>query len=522
MKYLLIFLFFSVSVYAQQSAKKIEEKELRRHLEFLGSDLFEGRGTGTTGGELSAKYLALEFDKIGLKPARENNTFYQYIQMHGSIPLEQSQFRLFYNGFFQDLNLYNDYVLYETGEHTYLPLAVPIVFAGFGITDPQRNINDYENIDASGKIVLVFEGEPGETGIEFNTEFAYPAAKEKLAIANGAKGILIIPDINSAAEWKQISEAYRGEYVKLAYSPTGIFSAFINPRKLENFLHASNTSYPELKVKMEKNSYKTFPLKSKISFKGEYFRRDFTSSNVAGIIEGSDPVKNDSFIVVTAHYDHLGIGIPAEGDSVYNGVLDNALGCASLLEIAKSINSMDVKPARSILFLLTTAEEKGLLGSIYYLDHPLVPLNKTIANINLDGMAAFGVLDNIYGLGGGLSSLGYLLEESAQKYNLTVIKPDFNNDIPFFIKDFRQSDQFTFALRHIPSISVTEAFDKDNNDMQILNLYAKYYHTPKDDLNLDINYNTVLAHTELIMDLILRTCSAVNIPYWKKGSRFAD
>ena len=183
----------------------------------------------------------------------------------------------------------------------------------------------------------------------------------------------------------------------------------------------------------------SFPLKTELTFRGEYTQRDFLSQNIAGMIEGSDEDLKDTYLIISAHYDHLGIGPDINGDSVYNGALDNAIGVSVLLELAKSFAEYLIYlPKRSIIFLALTGEEKGLLGSAYYTDNPLVPLYKTVANINIDGIAFFRDFKSVVGIGSEYSTLSTFLIETAQEFNMTVenVPPEFNA-----VEAFNQSDQ---------------------------------------------------------------------------------
>jgi Zn-dependent M28 family amino/carboxypeptidase len=269
---------------------------------------------------------------------------------------------------------------------------------------------------------------------------------------------------------------------------------------------------------------RSFDLKTKLSFKGEFKRRDFVASNVIGLIEGSDEELRDSYIIVSAHYDHLGIGEAVKGDSIYNGVFDNAAGTAAVLELAKVFASKSIRTKRSIIFLLLTGEEKGLLGSIYYTDHPIKPLYKTIANINIDGVASFDIFKSIVAVGSEYSTLKNNIEHSAEKMNLSIVP------IPSqFVESesFNRSDQIAFANAGIPSVLVLDAPDYVNiSKTDAIEKFIYYnqnvYHTPFDDLQQPINYDAVNQHLELLFDIIYSLANSESEPEWNSGAPFIN
>jgi len=242
------------------------------------------------------------------------------------------------------------------------------------------------------------------------------------------------------------------------------------------------------------------------------------------MIEGSDAELKKEYVIVSAHYDHLGIGPPVNGDSVYNGVFDNAAGVSALLEIASSISKIKKAPKRSIIFLLVTAEEKGLLGSIYYTDHPAVPLYKTAANINIDGIASFDRFKSVIGIGSKYSKLHNIFETSATKQNLTVVP------IPAIFKQteaFNRSDQIAFSNAGIPSVLVLEApyfenLSEEEGYKKIVEYEEKIYHSPFDDLSQPINYEAAAQHINFLYQFIIDVANADEAPEWNSGSPFIN
>ena len=214
---------------------------IKRHLHYLGSDIFEGRGTGTLGGELAAKYLALSFDELKLTPIGGDNTYYQKIPMHGSIPLNSSQLIVYSDTTQKQFNLYDDYLLFKTGEQTYIPTPLDIVFAGYGIVAPEYDYSDYNSIDVEGKIVVILDGEPYSNDAEYfdaniPTVYSLHESKIRIALSRGAAGCIIIPNLSDPNfSWGNLKREYQFEDVRLAYSPADRMAMIINS-KLEDYL----------------------------------------------------------------------------------------------------------------------------------------------------------------------------------------------------------------------------------------------------------------------------------------------
>lgn len=526
-----IFSFVQIYAFGQStSINNISAERIQKHLSYLGSDVFEGRGTGTTGGELAAKYLAQEFSKLDLIPLGSNGTYYQYIPMHGSTPQKNSKLTLYDSENDEhSLKLSEDYILLNVGDQTFTPTPLQLIFAGYGIIAPEFDYNDYQSIDVEGKIVLVLEGEPLSDDINYfdgksPTIYSLVESKKRFALSRGASGIIVIPNLVDEPnyDWQRVKRTYSFENVQLAYSITANLSVLLNPDSANKLFMDSPFSLEDVYEMHTGHRIISFPLQTKISFKGEFLRRDFISSNIVGMIEGSE--SKDSYVVVSAHYDHLGIGPSVEGDSVYNGVFDNAIGVAALLEIANAFKSTKVQPKRSIIFLLLTGEEKGLLGSKYYVDHSPVPLYKTVANINIDGIASFDKFKTIVGVGSEYSTLENFLERTAKKTDLSVseIPPIFKGS-----ESFNNSDQITFANAGIPSILIFEGLDYENISEEeglerFIEYNNNYYHTPQDDLELPINYDAVIQHTNFIAQFILDIANSEETPEWNENAPFIN
>jgi hypothetical protein len=530
----LIFLFFRSLTNSQEQQLIISEDlnsaslTIKKHIEVLASDIFEGRGTGTTGGNLAAKYIGSGYAKYGLKPAGDNNSFYQNIPMHGSFPLKSSELKIYSNDDEVFLELYKDYLLYKSGQQTFTPVPLPLVFVGFGIVAPEYDYNDYQEIEVEGKIVVFLDGEPESDDPEFfngeaPTVYNYPVSKQRMALSRGAAGSILIPDIKNTS-WEKLVDEFAFEDINLAYSASNNLSMILNPDVVDHIFKNSGFDYSRILEMKNGHTLKSFPLKISLTFKGEYLQRDFLAQNVAGMIEGKDSELKDSYLIISAHYDHLGIGPVVNGDSIYNGALDNAIGVSVLLELARQFSESNNSFKRSIIFLALTGEEKGLLGSTYYTDNPFVPLHKTIANLNIDGIAFFRDFQTVVGVGSEFSTLENILSDAAAKMGLKVepIPPQFK-----VVEAFNQSDQLSFASAGIPSILVLEGTkNKNKTEEEVLYAFIDYminrYHTPFDDLNQEIDYLAAAQHAAILFDLVYFLSNSDKVPEWKPGSPFIN
>ncbi|MBI9072610.1 MAG: M28 family peptidase [Melioribacteraceae bacterium] len=526
-KLLLIFLIPIASLLSQSSFNNrslIDKNKLKRHLEYLGDDLFEGRGTGELGGDLAAKYLAVMYNRLNLTPVGDNGTYYQYIPMHASKTLKSSRLKIYQNNEESELELGEDYLLYNSGDQTFIPMLAELVFVGYGIIASEYDYNDYQEIDVEGKIAVMLSGEPHSNEHDFFTGdyptiYSYPESKQRLASSRGAKGSIIIsnPLENDNKEWEHLKIQFSFEDIKLAYTITNNFGALLNYESAHKIFKNSRYKFADVLEMHKSNSIKSFELGTEITFNGNFANRDFIAPNVIAKIDGTDPELKDEYLVISAHYDHLGLGTPVNGDSIYNGIMDNAIGCAAVLELARVLSSAVIK--RSVLIILVTGEEKGLLGSTYYTGHPVVPLHKTIANINIDGIAAYDNFKSIIGVGRELSSLNSTLKKVAILNGLKVVNipPQFKQ-----WESFNRSDQMAFAKAGIPSILTMDGPDyinksRDEGIQHLIDYNMNIYHTPFDDLTQEINYEAAVQQIEFIYDLCIELLNAEETPEWNSG-----
>ncbi len=501
--------------------------EILRHLRILGDDAMEGRGTGTAGGKRAAAYIEEQLTALGLEPLGADGSYRQPIPLHGSLPLPGSRLTLVDSaGDEHSLKLWDDYVLFGSGAQTFLPRPVPMEFVAYGIVAPEYDYNDYQRTEVADRIVVVLAGEPPSNDPDFfdglrPTVYSDPEMKFRTALARGARGVILIPTPwdGNFIDWQRTLDLFQTEDVALPYGIAGSLDLLLRFERAPKLFVGAESSFAELIKRAGEGTLTSFPLKTQASFEGAFRERDFTADNLIARLPGSDPLLQHDHVVVCAHYDHLGIGRPVNGDAIYNGVVDNASGTAAVLELARVLASTPRRPRRSIIFLFVTGEEKGLLGSRYYVDHPAVPLHRTVAAINVDGLSVLGVSKRFVGIGSRFSTLGELLEETLARRGLERV------DIPQLFADrkpFFHSDQLAFAQAGVPAVLVMEGFPPSRTDAPAMRRFIAWgrdrYHTPFDDLQQPLDRGAIEQHAAVLLAFVDDVADTSTEPRWLPGA----
>lgn len=506
---------------------------LRQHTAVLSADSLQGRATGTAGEREAGNYIARKLAQIGAQPFGNQNLWFQNIPMHGSQPLSATRICLTNNGQRFPLRLAKDFLLFRSGAQTFIPNPTPLVFVGYGISAPEFDYNDYLSQDVAGKIVVFLPGEPPSQDKDYfagaaPTVYSYPESKQRTAIAHGAIGSILLHIPNAAQDkpWLHYQQAFSFEDVTLAYRVTGNLSVLLNTTdSLAHFLfRGSGYKLQDVLQDAARHALRSFPLKTKLQFSGSFIERDFVTRNVVGLLPANTLFKKDEYVIVSAHYDHLGIGLPVRGDSIYNGAMDNAAGTAGVLELARLLNAPDIKRKRSLILLFVTGEEKGLLGSAYYTDHPLAPLYKTIANLNVDGLAMFDLFKNVVGVGADYSDLGEILKATAEEDSLAVapVPPQFLQ-----YESFSRSDQMSFAWAGIQSILIMDGLNYRHLTpgaglQKWLDWNNRIYHSPFDDMQQPINWQAATRHVRFLADFLQTLLNTEQKIRWKDSVPFKN
>jgi hypothetical protein len=503
---------------------------IRRHTVVLGSDALEGRAPGTRGGRRAADYIAEQLAEFAVDPAGDRGGYFQMVPLHGSMPLATSELRLKQPGEEKLLAVGDDYLLFTTGSQTEIPQPVPVVFVGYGIVAPEFDYSDYADVDVRGRVVVYLPGEPPSDTPDFffgqlPTVYSSLEAKKRIALSRGARGSFLLPIADGYEDraWAGLQRSFAFEDLSLAYAIPSHLSGIFNPWLAEWLFASALYDWGAVRQMLSTGTVRSFHLPVRLAFDGRFRSRDVMAPNVVARIVGRDPSLSQSPIVVSAHYDHLGIGPEIGNDSIYNGVVDNAIGVAAVLEIARVLSGLAPPPRRSVIFLFSTAEEEGLLGTQYFLDHPPRPLSEIAANVNVDGVAFQDTFRDVIGVGADLSTLGKDLAAVAKKLGLEIgeVSPELWSS-----ESFSRSDQAAFAERGIPSILVNEGFWWDHAsraeaENRTIRWLERIYHTPADDLNQELSWDAARQHTALIAALVLRLANSREAPEWCPGVSYA-
>lgn len=516
---------------AEQAGAKIEDSELRAHVKFLSDDMLEGRGTGARGGLLAAKYIAAKFESLGLEPAAADRTYFQQVGLVG-IKTDQST-KLTVKGASgsADFSYGDQFVAGTDLERNEIPLNAEIVFVGYGVAAPENNWDDYKGVDVRGKILLMMVNDPPATPAEPNlfggkalTYYGRWTYKYEEAARRGAAGAILIHTNESAGYgWNVVRSSWGGERFGLipeAGTPALGLKAWVTEDAARKIASLGGQNLDQLRQAAQTRGFRPVTLNAKVETTLKTTSHRVQSPNVVGILRGSDPVQKNEYVIYSAHWDHLGIRPDQPGDNIYNGAVDNATGVAGILAIAKAFQALNSKPKRSILFIATTAEEQGLLGAEYYAHHPLVPLAKTVADINLDSMNVLGQTSDITPLGADRSTLGKFIEAVAGE-NQVTISPDAHPEQGLFYR----SDHFPFAKVGIPAVN----FEPGSNFVghspewgkeKFKDYNENRYHQPSDEYSPNWDFSGLVQQARLAFWVGLRVANADETPQWNKGDEF--
>jgi Zn-dependent M28 family amino/carboxypeptidase len=508
--------------------QSITEESLMQHIEVLSDDSYMGRGPATPGEEMTVDYLIQHFENMGLKPAFGGS----YIQ---DVPVvsyrsvrDKTNMKFTTPKGELDMTFATDYVVTPANNEVQNTLqGAELVFVGYGIIAPEENWDDYKGVDMTDKIIVIKNSDPYQDSTRFggSARLYYGRWDYKFEMAKkvGAKGVLIIHTLGTAGyPWSVVANSWGGGQFRLAgndVESTSIMQGWITSDIATKIFTDAGLDLSSLMEAAESPDFQPVPLngvKLDLDLHAEF--KDMTVKNVGGIIEGTD--LKDEYVVFTAHHDHLGVGTPVDGDSIYNGALDNASGTSAFLNMARVFSEMNQKTRRSLLFLAVGAEEKGLLGAKYYAANPSVPPAKMAANINTDGLNVFGKTTDITYVGLGRSDIDDLLLPLAESMGRTV-KPDQQPEQGFFYR----SDHFAFARIGVPAfyggmgrdfVGKPEGFATE----VVENYNRMKYHTVFDQVGADWDLSGAVEDVRLYVRLAQAIANADQKRMWRAGDEF--
>jgi len=493
----------------------------------ISDDKYEGRDTGSKGEHQAQEFIVGKLKSLGVEPAGSNGYFQSVKLRTVEIDEPHCQLSLVQDGQAQTLTL---------GEQAYFSTRYPLapkvdaqlVFVGYGLNIPEKNYNDFSGLDLKNKVAVILTGSPADVPSALSAHYQSRAERWKALKAAGAIGLIQIqnpasvdlPWARSALNRNHPSMDLIGpEFDETSGSKVAI--AF-NPAYADLLLRGSGHTFAELAaLGKERKPLPHFALKVSLSATTAARSRDVDSTNIVAQIPGTDPTLKAEYVVLSAHIDHVGIGEPINGDRIYNGAMDNGSGSALLLDIARSLKQTHTTLKRSLLLVWVTGEEKGLLGSKYFAEHPTVAPKSMIADINTDMFLPIIPLKilTVYGLAE--SDLGDRVKQVGDQLNLQI-QPDPQPLLNVFIR----SDQYNFVRHGVPSLMIDVGAAPGSPDAAIIKAWrTERYHAPSDDANQPVNLATAAAYEEVIRTLVIEVANDPKRPQWKQDSffrRYAD
>jgi Peptidase family M28/PA domain len=511
--------------------EELKKEPFRAHMAFLADDLLEGRGTGKRGHEIAARYVAAQFEAMGLKPAGLDGTYYQRVPMRETtVERDKCSITIAQDGS-TTLLKWGDFVTRGNELNTEASVEAPVVFVGFGVRTPDGKYDDYAGSDVKGKIVAFLFGAPPSLPSELQAHLSANREKLRTARDHGAIGVLLLwtEKDDKSLPWPRVVIG-AGFPAMRWLGPDGVpndsfpeiqVGAALSQSAAEKLFQHAPKSWTEVQRNADAGKPGSFalPVMVRMTIVNRY--EEITSPNVVAVLPGSDPKLSQEYVVYTAHVDHLGIGTPINGDSIYNGAADDASGVAAMLVIAQAFKSMPHPPARSLMFLAVTGEEKGLLGSDYFAHFPTVSIHNIVADMNMDGASVFYTFKDIVALGAPDSTLEAVVQRNAALLGLKV-SPDPEPQENYFVR----ADQYSFVRRGVPSVFITEgeqAKDSSFNAKKFNDDWiARRYHSPSDDMNQPLDFDAAVEFMQVDFLVGYDIAQDPQRPAWKPGDFFGE
>jgi len=508
------------------------------HIRILSSDEFEGRGPGSRGEQLTIKYVEDQFRSAGLEPGNPDGTYLQRVPLVGITPDRGMKLTLTGHGKTLEPKFQDEFVAWSKRATESSFIDADMVFVGYGVQAPEFQWDDFKGADVKGKILVVLVNDPpvpdpadptkldpktfGGVAMTYYGRWTYKFEK---AAQMGAAGCVIIHQTERAGyPWEVVRNSWSGTQFDLATPDKNMgrlaVESWITSDFAGTLFRAAGLDFDKLLKAAARRDFKPVPLGMRAKLAIHNSLQTIDSHNVIAKLTGSDPALKDTYLIYTAHWDHFGIGPEVNGDKIYHGAVDNASGTATLLEMTRAYKSLSRPPRRSILFLSVTAEEQGLLGSQYYVEHPLYPLARTALDINMDGMNVNGRTKDIVQIGRGASDLDNVVEAAATEQG-RVVKFDPEPEKGLYYR----SDHFEFAKKGIP------AFDPDAGVEYVgkpegwgLEERRKYtadrYHKPADKIQADWDLSGAVEDSQLFFLVGYRVGNDPHMPEWNPGAEF--
>jgi Zn-dependent M28 family amino/carboxypeptidase len=509
--------------------ESFSDDDLAERIAVLSADSLEGRGPSSVGEDRTMAYLQSEFEQLGLEPG-SGSSWYQEVPLVRSTVQPGTELLIRAGGAQARFRFGDDFVAFSKRLEPSVALdASPLVFAGYGIVAPEYDWNDYAGLDVHGKTVVVLVNDPGfatgDTTLFRGSTMTYYGRwtyKYEEAARQGAAGVLIVHETAPAAyPWDVVQNSWTGPQFSLAsaeHEDRAEVEGWIALETARALFRLGGQEYDSLKVRAGQRGFTAVPLdaSASVTLHSEIVRS--SSRNFLARLPGTDHA--DEYIVYMAHWDHFGRDPDRAGDQIFNGAQDNATGVAGLISMAQAFTALASPPSRSILFLAVTAEEQGLLGSTYYATHPVVPLTKTVAAINMDGMNVNGEMRDIVVIGLGMSQLDDYVKTAAAEQG-RVVRPDPEPGKGYYYR----SDHFPFAKQGVPALNPGAGEDHVEHGVEWTkaredDYRMNRYHKPSDEMLDGWDLRGMVQDLQLLFTVGYRLANTHDFPNWREGTEF--
>ena len=513
----------------KQTLNQVNPAAIKAHMSYLADDRLQGRKPGTRGFEMASAYMASQFQKLGLRPGVNGQSYLQEVLIQNAkVQEEASSLKVTRSAQTQTLTFGEDFFLQPNLMKPQSQVNAPVVFVGYGVSAPELNYDDYAQVDVTGKIVMYLAGAPANFPNNERAYFTSELAKQSTAAAKGAVGVITVvaADANRTT-WNAYLKRNRGginRWINSAgkvsnYFPELQVTGSVYQELAQQFFEGSNTTlinaYNQLKT--GKPASMVLPVILNMQVSSQY--TTLKTNNIVGILPGSDPVLKNEYVIYAAHIDHLGITAPVNGDSINNGAHDNASGSAILLETARAYTNLPKAPKRSVIFLSCTGEEMGLIGSDYFANNPTVPENSLVANLALDMPFFFYPLNDIIPHGIQHSSLRGPVEATANYLNIKITPDPAPEEVVF-----TRSDHYSFIKKGIPALFIKGGIISGDPNVDGAKLIADWrktiYHKVDDEMDQPFDFNAAAMHVKTNFLIGYLVANDPQRPTWNKGDFF--
>jgi hypothetical protein len=510
----------------------ITEEKLSAHLTYLADDSLEGREAGQPGYDLAATYVTEQYAEMGLEPGGSDGWYQQVPLATYLLDPDSPSMIVHRDGVDTALEYKELFSMRGDAVRSENFVRAEVVYVGFGVHAPDYGYSDYEGVDVEGKIVALFDNAPSTLPGDSRAHYASGRVKEQEAVSRGAIGAIAMRSQHSVESypWDRVKQTTGKKpsmaWVGLSGVASGYFPeiegrAYISVDAAAQMMVGTPISFEDARAATESDSPTSVPLGIEVTLARKTTHERIESPNVIGVVRGTDPELADEYVVFSAHLDHAGIGEPVEGstDKIYNGLYDNAMGVALMLEAARAIAA--APPRRSVMFIGLTAEEKGLLGSDYFAHYPTVPSASIVANVNLDMPLFLSPVSEIVGYGAEHSSLQAPMSAAAEAEGFVLV-PDPMPEENFFVR----SDQYSFVKKGIPAsyldVSSTSS-DADVDGEALSEDHLKnHYHKPSDDLSRPVDWDSAVRFARANARIGLAIANDDERPSWNEGDFFGE